>query len=127
MDPTLIAALISAVAGGVAGEVGKNAWTSLASLVRRRYGDHSRELAAVEAASPESASSETAPDISGLLVEWARTDADFGEALTTWAAQTAETIGQSHDIANTISGDARIQGTVIQAGDVFGSITIGPH
>ncbi|GES26303.1 hypothetical protein Aple_092020 [Acrocarpospora pleiomorpha] len=122
MDPTVIAALLSALAGGVAGEVGKTAWTSLTSLVRRRFGDNSRELAAVEATSPE-----TAPDISDLLVEWAHTDADFGEALTSWAAQTAENIGQSHDVTNTISGNARIQGPVIQAGDVFGSITLGPH
>ncbi|MEO3859317.1 hypothetical protein [Acrocarpospora sp. B8E8] len=122
MDPTLIAALISAVAGGVAGEVGKNAWTSLASLVRRRFGDGSRELAAVEAASPE-----TAPDVSGLLVERARADAGFSEALTSWASQTAQVIGPSHDITNNIGGDARFQGPVIQSGDVFGSITFGPQ
>ncbi len=122
MDPALIATLVSALAGGVAGEVGKSAWASLSSLVRRRFGPTSGELAAVESATPSSA-----PEISALLIDRARTDPDFHQALTEWATETAQIIRQSHDVTSTISGHARVQGNVIQAGDVFGSINLGPN
>ncbi|MEU4230937.1 hypothetical protein AB0F17_42165 [Nonomuraea sp. NPDC026600] len=119
MDPSVIpalAAVISAIVGGAAGEVGKNAWTSLTGLVRRRFGDDA--VAAIETAqTPE----ETAQN----LLERAQLDPAFAETLTSWTAETARLVQTKHDVTNTISGDARITGPVLQAGDVFGSINFG--
>ncbi|GAA0399116.1 hypothetical protein Acor_21400 [Acrocarpospora corrugata] len=116
MDPTVLVALISAVLGGAAGEAGKGAWTSLTSLVRQRFGKDSAELAVLD--------SESAPEITAVLTERAQSDAGFDEELTSWAATTTRVIQQSHNVSNTISGNARIQGTVIQAGDLFGPINL---
>jgi hypothetical protein len=118
MDPSVIptlAAVLSAIAGGAAGEVGKSAWSSLTGLVRRRFGDDA--VAAIEGATPE--------ETTGSLVERAQADPEFGEALTSWTAETARLVQVKHDVSNTISGDAKITGPVVQAGDIFGSITFG--
>jgi hypothetical protein len=119
MDPSVIptlAAVISAIVGGAAGEVGKNAWTSLTGLVRRRFGDDA--MAAIETA-------QTPEETAQSLVQRAQADPAFAETLTSWTAETARLVQTKHDVTNTISGDARITGPVLQAGDVFGSINFG--
>lgn len=119
MDPSVIpalAAVISAIVGGAAGEAGKNAWTSLTGLVRRRFGDDA--VAAIETA-------QTPEETARSLVERAQEDAEFGQNLTSWTTETARLVQTKHDVSNTISGDARITGPVLQAGDVFGSINFG--
>ncbi|MFC4590754.1 hypothetical protein [Sphaerisporangium corydalis] len=120
MDPTVLAAIISALVGGVAGEAGKSAWASLTALARDRFGRDSPEAAALEAA-PAGDTRE----IAGILVDRAEADPEFRESLASWTAETGKIIQRSHDVSNTISGDARIHGTVIQAGDIFGSIDLG--
>ena len=119
MDPSVIptlAAVISAIVGGAAGEVGKNAWTSLTGLVRRRFGDDA--VAAIETAQTPELTAES-------LAERAQADPAFAEALTSWTTETARLVQIKHDVTNTISGNARITGPVLQAGDVFGSINFG--
>ncbi|MEV7009969.1 hypothetical protein [Streptosporangium sp. NPDC051022] len=118
----MLAAIVSALIGGAAGEAGKGAWTSLTTLVRRRFGGDSAELAELEQAGPDDSH-----EIAGLLVDRGESDPRFREELTSWVSETARTIRQSHDVSNTISGEARIHGNVIQAGDVFGSINLGPR
>ncbi|GAA3093065.1 hypothetical protein [Streptosporangium carneum] len=122
MDPTTLTAIISALVGGVAGEAGKNAWTSLVTLARQRFGDGSGEVAALEEATED-----TSEAIAGILVDRAAADPGFKESLESWASQAGGIVRQSHDVSNTIGGEARIHGTVIQAGDVFGSINLGPR
>jgi hypothetical protein len=122
MDPSVIpalAAVISAVVGGAAGEAGRSAWASLTALVRRRFG--AETPAAIEA--PEAGDS---PEIAGILISRAQADPEFGEALAAWMAETARIVQRHrHDVTNTIRGNARISGTVVQAGDVSGSINLG--
>ncbi|RJL31000.1 hypothetical protein [Bailinhaonella thermotolerans] len=117
MDATALAAIISALAGGAAGEAGKSAWNSLTALVRRRFGDDSAEL---ERRPPDEAAA-------GLV--WrAGADPEFGEALAEWMRDASALVQQRRDVTNTISGDARVTGPVIQAGDIHGSINLGgPH
>ncbi|WP_433259614.1 hypothetical protein ACQPYK_48615 (plasmid) [Streptosporangium sp. CA-135522] len=122
MDPTVLAGIISALVGGVAGEAGKSAWTSLTALARRRFGGDSKEVAELE-----QASADNSHEIAGIFVDYAEADPEFKESLTSWVSETARIIRQSHDVSNTISGEARVHGTVIQAGDVFGSINLGPR
>ncbi|PZG40962.1 hypothetical protein C1I98_22245 [Spongiactinospora gelatinilytica] len=122
MDPSIIpalAAVISAVVGGAAGEAGKSAWTSLTSLVRRRFG---RETAAELEPGANSTSTEMAED----LVNRAGADPEFARALAAWMSETSRVVQQQkHDVVNVIGGEARITGPVVQAGDVFGSINLG--
>ncbi|TMR22211.1 hypothetical protein ETD86_12255 [Nonomuraea turkmeniaca] len=123
MDPSVIptlAAVISAIIGGAAGEAGKNAWTSLTALIRRRFADDDAVTAAIERAETRPAE-ETAEIIAGR----AATDPAFEEALHRWTVETARLVQSKHDVSNTISGNARISGPVLQAGDVFGSINLG--
>ncbi|MFD0891548.1 hypothetical protein ACFQ08_43955, partial [Streptosporangium algeriense] len=68
-----------------------------------------------------------AEEITGILVDRAAADPAFAGELAAWAQETAKVVRQSHDVSNVVSGEARIQGSVIQAGDVFGSINLGPR
>ncbi|TDE39937.1 hypothetical protein E1295_32550 [Nonomuraea mesophila] len=123
MDPSTIptlAAIVSAIVGGAAGEAGKHAWTSLTALVRRRFGDGDAAVAALEqidAQSPE--------EVTKVLVDHAKADAEFEQALIAWTTNTMHFIQYEHDVHNTIAGHAHISGPVIQAGDVLGSINFG--
>jgi hypothetical protein len=124
MDPSVIpplAAVISAIVGGAAGEVGKNAWTSLTTLVRRRFGDDAAVTSAVERAGTQ-----TAQETADIITSHAATDPVFHEALDRWTVETAHLIQSRHDVSNTINGNAKITGPVLQAGDIYGSIRLGP-
>ncbi|MFI7538457.1 hypothetical protein [Streptosporangium sp. NPDC049376] len=125
MDPTVLTAIVTALVGGAAGEVGKSAWTSLVTLARNRFGGDSGEVAALEAA--PGGTTGQAKEITGILIDRATADPAFADELAAWAQETAKVVRQSHDVSNTIGGDATIHGTVIQAGDVFGSINLGPR
>ncbi|MFC7592060.1 hypothetical protein ACFQYP_56330 [Nonomuraea antimicrobica] len=115
-----MAAVISAIIGGAAGEAGKGAWTSLTTLVRRRFGDDDTVTAAIERA-------ETRPveETAQIIANYATDDPAFAEELRRWSAESARLVQSKHDVSNTISGDARITGPVLQTGDVFGSINLG--
>jgi len=121
MDPTVLAAMISALIGGVAGEAGKGAWGALATLTRKAFGFEPEEAAL------ELTGAEDPQAIAGILVERAEEDPEFRESLSAWVTEAKTVVQQRHDVANTISGTAQIHGTVIQAGDVFGSINLGPR
>lgn len=114
----MVAEVITALLGGAAGEAGKSAWGSLVGLVRQRFGKDSTEVAALE-----SADASSAQRVIDLVVDRARADAGFDEALTTWAQQ-SQHLTQAWHVSNTISGDARVHGNSIQAGQI-GSITFG--
>ncbi|MEQ4716038.1 hypothetical protein [Nonomuraea sp. B19D2] len=123
MDPSVIptlAAVISAIVGGAAGEAGKNAWTSLTALIRRRFGDDVAVTSAIERAE-----SRPPEETAEIIAAHAAADPSFQEALDRWTVETARLIQSKHDVSNTISGNARITGPVLQAGDVFGSINLG--
>ncbi|WP_424535085.1 hypothetical protein ACOZ38_33635 [Sphaerisporangium viridialbum] len=120
MDPTTLTAIMSALIGGAAGEAGKSAWASLTTLVRQRFGSDSTAVAALER--PDSGK----PDqVAGILVDLAAADPEFGKELHRWTTEATRVIQQKRDVSNTISGEARISGPVVQAGDVHGSINFG--
>lgn len=122
MDPTVLAAIISALIGGAAGEAGKSAWTSLTTLARHRFGPDSTEVAVLERTTADDSE-----EIAGILVDRAEADPGFKESLASWTSETSRIIQQSHEVSNTISGEAQIHGHVIQAGNIFGSINLGPR
>lgn len=123
MDPSVIptlAVIVSAIIGGAAGEAGKHAWTSLATLVSRRFDNEAHAAAALEQFDTQSPE-----EIVKVLVDHANSDADFEMELAKWTNDTICLIQHRRDVSNTIGGDARISGPVIQAGNVLGSINFG--
>ncbi|MEU6483734.1 hypothetical protein [Streptomyces sp. NPDC046887] len=127
MDP-ISAAALAALAGGLGGEAGRQAWQGLTTLVRRpfRRGEAGPDEAGPGTGEIEVASLQEAPGepmraqalVTALGVR-AALDAEFGSALATWwrEAQAVDTGGQVH---NEISGGR--QETVVQGRD-FSNLT----
>ncbi|MEU8401898.1 hypothetical protein AB0C28_42510 [Nonomuraea sp. NPDC048892] len=123
MDPDMVptlAAIVSAIVGGTAGEAGKQAWTSLTALVRRRFGGDDSATAIVE-----SPAKQQPEEIAQVLVDRAHTDPEFELTLAKWMTDTVHLIRHTHVVHNSIGGSAHVNGPVVQAGDVFGSINFG--
>ena len=66
-----------------------------------------------------------AGEVAGTLLDLAGADPEFEAELRGWTAEATRTIQQKRDVSNAISGEARIAGPVIQAGDIHGSINFG--
>jgi hypothetical protein len=124
MDVETAITLASTAAGSAATEAGRSAWESLVSLARRITG---RPANPEDPASPE----ETEADrdaLVGRIAEHARADDGFAAQLCQWAAEHRASLQLTRDesaVHNTISSGARVTGTVIQARDIHGGITIG--
>lgn len=130
LDPVtvpMLTAAISALVGGAAGQAGKSAWDSLTALVRRTFGADDQPADQVLAAlheverRPEDAAA-AAEILAGVLVDRARVDPAFAEALRSWTGQVT-VVSETHDVSNVVSG--RVEGSVVQARDVSGSINLG--
>jgi len=137
MDPITIAVL-AALAGGVGGEVGRQAWTSLTALVRRRPAPNAPDAGETDGATPagsgEIVALEAAPGdhanagrLERALRERAAADAAFERSLRVWsaglsgglaadpdAAAELQRAVDAHAAANTEAGG---QGRVSYAGD----------
>ncbi|RLU80612.1 hypothetical protein CTZ27_34480 [Streptomyces griseocarneus] len=132
MDP-ISAAALAALAGGVGGEAGRQAWQGLSALVRRPFGrragtqDGTDDLA-VSSGLPELTALEGAPEdqmraqaLATALGVRAALDAEFRELVMEWWRQ-AQTVGATdtvhntaHEVHNDISGGT--QQTVVQGGN----------
>jgi hypothetical protein len=124
LDPSSVPALvavITAVLAGTAGEAGAHVWNSLVQLVRRTFGSGSAERDLVDQR-PDAASIDI---LSRHLAARARTDPVFADALRSWASTAAPATGGDATVTNVVSGEAYIEGNVVQTRDVFGSITFG--
>ncbi len=118
MDPLSVDALTALIVRAAAGEAGKGAWSGLLALARRAFKrSHSAQNALEQAATGDhTAAAQTAEH----LIAQARLDPAVAEALRAWMTETLEHAGQ---VTNTISGEARIHGNVVQARDISGPIT----
>ncbi|SBW28828.1 hypothetical protein FDG2_6051 [Candidatus Protofrankia californiensis] len=121
LNASAITATISAILGGAAGEAGRNAWESLATLVRRAFGRGSPPDDIVDHAP----SDEEVEALARELAARARTDPGFGEALRSWASHMSPPPSDNDRVLNMITGDAYVEGNVVQARDVAGSIVFG--
>jgi hypothetical protein len=118
MDPISAQALATLIAQAAAGEAGKSTWNGLLALARRAFGrSHPARAAIEQAAAGDHAAAERAAE---QLVAQASADPAVAEALRAWMAE-ART--HAAEVTNTISGEARIEGNVVQARDIGGSIT----
>ncbi|MFD0399671.1 hypothetical protein ACFVHI_16530 [Kitasatospora sp. NPDC127121] len=127
MDP-ITAAALTALAGSVAGEAGRQAWQGLSALVRRpfRRGGEQEELPGISSGEVEVAALEAVPADPGraqalatALGVRAALDPDFRVLLDEWWAQT--TAASTSSVHNTISGGTQ-NGTIVQGRD-FSNLT----
>ena len=127
MDPLTapaLAAVLSKIFDGATAEVGKQAWTALTGLVRRTFGgrDRSRPMRAVAELERHPDDPAQITELAGALAAAADLDPDFAADLRQWLADAGPAGG---DVTNVIGGSAQIRGTVVQARDIHGSITLG--
>jgi len=127
MDPItagIITATAVPLAAGAAGEAGKQAWQSLASFVRGRFGQQSAAASAVEALS-EAPHDVTRAELVGRVLEAsAAQDEEAAAWLRDWLARTAPLAQPATGtVTNTISG--QVHGGAVQSGTINGPITFG--
>jgi len=116
MDTTLLGQVLAALTQGAAGQAGQQAWTALAALATRLPGRDSAEAEAARAVTPDPAR------LASLLARRAGDDPGFAGELQKWLADT-QALLTGHVTTNTVTG--QVSGTVIQAGDVSGGISLG--
>ncbi|MFG2581173.1 hypothetical protein [Streptomyces malaysiensis] len=129
MDPVTAGALVTAVnaaASGAGGEAGRRALESFGALVRRVL----RRGEGEPAGEPEPVAipyddGDRLRQLADLLVERARRDPEFGRDLAAWMREHGEPAGAAGAVHNSVSGDARITGPVIQGRDFHGPINFG--
>ncbi|MER8159401.1 hypothetical protein [Streptomyces sp. NPDC094472] len=129
MDPVTAGALVTAVnaaVSGAGGEAGRRALESFGTLVRRVL----RRGEGEPAGEPEPMAipyddGERLRQLADLLVERARQDPGFGRDLASWMREHGTPAGEAGAVRNTITGNARITGPVIQGRDFHGPISFG--
>ncbi|MFJ2778206.1 hypothetical protein [Kitasatospora sp. NPDC087315] len=135
MDP-ISAAALAALAGGIGGEAGRQAWTALSALIHRpvRRGEANGEPdtlvvspgeAELAALAQEPDTLERAQRLSTALAVRAALDTDFRLALESWWQQAQSVRTSEGTVTNQICGGAQY-GPVVQGRD-FSSLTITAH
>jgi hypothetical protein len=130
MDPVTIGAVLLAIAGGVGGALGAQLWAGVSALVRRPSRHHAAADSTAQAPLPvgtaELAALERAPTDEGravalaeVIVQRARVDAEFRQALEVWWEQSAPIRTGAGNVTNTISGGTQ-QGPVLMGRDFTG-------
>lgn len=135
MDPVSVA-LLAALAAGAGGELGRQAWVGLTTLVRRpftRGQGESAQASAVSSGEAELVRLQEAPGdtaraqaLSTALAVRAAVDAEFSSGLRQWHEQAKLVRTGDGDVHNTISGGTQ-HGPVLQGRDFSGlSFTASP-
>ncbi|WP_329569905.1 hypothetical protein [Kitasatospora sp. NBC_01266] len=114
---------ITAAAGAAGTAVGRQAWDSLQTLVRRlrRPGEP-----AAEVAEPDPSDGPGVRELIGTVLEHHEDDPDFAADLAAWtrthAAALNVTVTYDHSsVRNTVSGNARVT-KMVQGRDISGAI-----
>lgn len=131
VDPSAVAvltSLVTGVLGGAAGEAGKQMWGRMKELVRGWFGRDDPTTRAMEQVDLVSADPQMVEAVSGVLAQRlsdsARRDPAFAADLRQWMSEASRAINVDGDVTNTISGEAKIGGSVVQARDI-GSVNFG--
>lgn len=120
----ILAATVVPLAAGMAGEAGKQAWNSLATFVRDRFGRESPAAEAAQALADAPHEVVHGEVLGRLLEREAAADEESAVWLREWL-QRAAPLAQppAGNVTNTISGQARIHNAAIQAHTITGPIT----
>jgi hypothetical protein len=124
--------LLVALAGGAGGELGRQAWAGLSTMVRRPF----QRVGSAGTASPvsgeaELAALERAPDsvqqaqaLLDALTQRAAADPLFASDLSRWSEQARAAVAGDLPVRNMISGGVQ-HGPVLQGRDFSGPISFG--
>jgi hypothetical protein len=135
MDP-ISAAALAALAGGIGGEAGRQAWTALNALIHRPFshGEADGEAGALVVSSGEAELTALAQDpgeleraqrLSTALAVRAALNAEFRLALESWWQQAQSVRTSEGAVTNQVSGGTQY-GPVVLGRD-FSSLTITAH
>ncbi|MEH0417624.1 hypothetical protein [Streptomyces sp. B21-083] len=132
MDPISVT-LLAALAGGLGGEAGRQAWQGLTALVRRPFhrggtdGDPTVIIPAVSSGEPELTALVQAPNdtaraqaLSTALAVRAVLDGEFARHLEEWSRHARQTGERDGVVHNEISGGTYHNSPVIQGRDISG-------
>ncbi|GHG48283.1 hypothetical protein [Streptomyces griseocarneus] len=123
VDPLSLEAITTAVtaaAGSVGTEAGRQAWGSLADLARRAFGRGREEDGAAAAALPlDPDSGQQNQALAALLFGRAFQDAAFAAEYRRWeeSARAVHTTVDNSTVVNNVSGEARVR-TLYQGRDI---------
>ncbi|MFC9816473.1 hypothetical protein ACFVJM_30935 [Streptomyces virginiae] len=127
MDPVSVG-LLTALAGGAAGEVGRQTWSALGALVRRPFGRGSGQAPEVSSGEVELARLAADPGdqgraqaLSTALAVRAAVDEEFRTSLAGWQEQAALVRAGDGAVTNLVSGGTQ-HGPVLQ-GKNFTNLT----
>ncbi|WP_213453511.1 hypothetical protein [Rhizomonospora bruguierae] len=125
MDPVtagVLAATVVPLASGAAGEAGKQAWNSLLTAFRRRFG---RDAAASVENAITAGETADAESVMGEVVRSAESDAEFAGWLQEWIRDAAPLAQRHTAVRNVVAGQAEIGGGLVQAHTINGAVTFG--
>jgi hypothetical protein len=128
VDPVTTAALAATIAplvSGAAGEAGKQAWQSLTSFVRGRWGREATVTVDAEALAADPADAACQTRLVEGLYRLTQDDGEAAQWVRTWLHDSAALVDQHQAVVNVISGEARVHGPVVQAHTISGSVTFG--
>jgi hypothetical protein len=130
MDPitaVILSATLVPLASGAAGEAGKQAWATMASYVKTRFGRGSRAEIAVIALDHDPDLISHGEVLAEILESSAADDEQAAAWIRNWLRQAAPLAGQRFDqgsgATNVVTGNAQVQ-TLVQ-GQNFSNLTIG--
>lgn len=124
---TLVAATITAIANGAAGEAGKQAWTSLTGLIRKALGRNPPLKTELQAIQKVPHDEYGIAEFVATLAALARDDQEFSANLAFWLTRTQHDLNldfSKDKNVNTITGnDLSAQaGNVVQARSIYGGL-----
>ncbi|MEV7231039.1 hypothetical protein AB0M79_29080 [Polymorphospora sp. NPDC051019] len=132
MDPItagILSATLVPLAAGAAGEAGRQAWESLTSFVRDRFGRGSDADTAAQTLASHPGEVVHGEVLGRILEHGAATDEQIAAWLRTWLRDAGTLTGQpatGTSVTNTVSGHAQVHGPLIQTHTISGPITFGP-
>lgn len=121
MEPFTTAALAAALTtlvNGVAGEAGKTAWVSMRSFVTSRLTRHPEAIEAIAVLEATPTDAVAAERLAVSLGDLARHDRTAAAWLAAWFTE----VQTQTPVSNVIAGQARISGNVVQTHTVNGDI-----
>ncbi|MBO2446916.1 hypothetical protein J4573_07425 [Actinomadura barringtoniae] len=127
MDPITASALTAVllkVGEGATGEAGKQLWEKFTGLVKTAFGRTAPEVSAAQELQTGNADQTQVESLAQAVVAMSERDPELAQGLRAWIAE-AEQPASTGNVTNTISGNAKVTGSVIQGRDFHGNINLG--
>ena len=127
MGTAALAAVITALVNGMAGEVGKSVWASLKSFVLARVEHDSAAASALATIEQVPADQGAAKQLAAAIHDVVRADPAAASWLSSWFEEARAATSAPASVTNIVGGEAQVHGPVIQGHNFFGSIQCSPE